>query len=153
MVAGIGSGVGPFCGDGPIEPFGLAVGLRPIGAGAFVGDPGTGEDLPEGERPVSHAVVGQHPLHGHPQAGIERQRTGGEPGHGDPTLVKMGFQVGHPRAVINGHVEEVVADRVLVASTSRRAQNPVPTTVGNAALLLDVQVDQLPGSLPLVRTT
>ena len=31
-------GVGPFLTQGPVEPFDLAVGLWPVGAGSFVSD-------------------------------------------------------------------------------------------------------------------
>lgn len=37
-LAEVGPGVGPFLDRGPVEPLDLPVGLRPIGAGAFVRD-------------------------------------------------------------------------------------------------------------------
>ncbi len=41
----VGAGVGPFVEQGAVEAFDLAVGLRAVGPGAFVGDPGRGEHV------------------------------------------------------------------------------------------------------------
>lgn len=46
---GLGSvraGVGPFLEQGAVEPLDLAVGLRPVGPGPFVGDVVAGESVP-----------------------------------------------------------------------------------------------------------
>ena len=46
-----------------MEAFDFAVGLGPVGAGAFVGDAGCGEGVAPGEGFVAAAVVGQDPSH------------------------------------------------------------------------------------------
>ncbi len=51
VLAGVGTGVGPFFEQGPVEPFDLSIGLGPVGAGAFMHDV-----LAEGDLPVLGAV-------------------------------------------------------------------------------------------------
>src|SRR5690625_2979595 len=72
-LAEVGAGVGPFLEHGAIEALDLAVGLRAVGPGAFVGD-----RLSErgGEDPgaVAGPVVGQYPAHGDAGGGEERVR-------------------------------------------------------------------------------
>jgi hypothetical protein len=43
LVGAPGSDVGPFFEQDPVEPFDFAVGLRPVGAGAFVSHAGVVE--------------------------------------------------------------------------------------------------------------
>ena len=50
-------------------------------------------------------------------------------------------------------MEDVLADRLLVGSTSRRTQDLVATTIRDAPLVVQVQVAQRSGSLPRERTT
>ena len=63
-VAGVRPLVGPFVEQGAVEAFDLAVGLRPVGPYAFVGDAGRCEGLGEQLGLVAGAVVGQDPFDG-----------------------------------------------------------------------------------------
>lgn len=64
-------GVGPALGEGAVEAFDLAVGLRPVGAGAFGVDAELGAGVAPGEGPVGRAVVGEDTFDG--------DAAGGEP--------------------------------------------------------------------------
>src|SRR5689334_16261133 len=50
---------GPFIVERAVEPFDLAVGLRPVGPGARVGDAELGAEVAPGVAAVAGAVVGQ----------------------------------------------------------------------------------------------
>src|ERR1700752_3860953 len=58
----VGECVGPLIEQGAVEPLDFSVGLGPVGADALVGDPGGGQGVAPGERPVARAVVGHDPL-------------------------------------------------------------------------------------------
>src|SRR4051812_21205990 len=60
LLAGPGLGVETFLGQGPVEPFDLAVGLRPVGPGVSVSDP-LAQCVVERSGPVAGAVIGQYP--------------------------------------------------------------------------------------------
>ena len=47
LVGEVGLVVGPFVDEGLVESFGFAGGLGPVGAGAEMADPGSGEGLLE----------------------------------------------------------------------------------------------------------
>lgn len=65
-VGEVDAGVGPFVGEGAVEAFDFPVGLRAIGAGAFVGDGIVGEGGGEDAGAVARAVVGEDPFDGDP---------------------------------------------------------------------------------------
>ncbi len=71
-VAGVKPGVSPFVGQDAVKSLHLAVGLRPVRAGAPVLD--AAKCVAEGMRAVAGAVVGQHFPH--------RDAALGEPGVG-----------------------------------------------------------------------
>jgi hypothetical protein len=75
-LGGVGAGVGPFVGEGAVEPLDFPVGLGPVGAGALVGDvqvlAGRGPD----PGAVAGAVVGQDALDGDAGGGVPGVRAG-----------------------------------------------------------------------------
>jgi hypothetical protein len=95
LVRAVGAGVGPFAVKGQVQPLHLAVGLGPIGPGALVRHPGASQHLAEAPRAVAVAVVGEDPLDGDAQPGIEGQRPLGEAGHGGRALIGMDLQIRH----------------------------------------------------------
>jgi hypothetical protein len=79
----------------------------------------------------------------------EAGRLDQESGGGRAALVGQELAEGDLGAVVDGRVKVVVADPP--AATGRcPAVGTVAAAVGDAAQLLDVQVDQLPGPLALV---
>lgn len=70
-----------------MEPFDFAVGLGPVGAGAFVGHVGVGEGLGPQPRPVTGEVVGQAALDGDALVGEPAVGTPPEPGCGGSLFV------------------------------------------------------------------
>jgi uncharacterized protein (TIGR02679 family) len=152
LVGEVGAGVGPFALQGQVQPLDLGVGLGPVGSGALVGHPGPSQDLAEASRAVAVAIIGQDPLDLDAQLGIAGQRSPGKAGHRAGALVGMDLQIGHPGTVINGGVDEVIAQALLGPTTPATVppMDPVAATIGDATLLLDIQVHQLPRPLTLV---
>ncbi len=103
-LAGVGAGVGPFLFQGPVEPFDLAVGLRPVGPGPLVGDVTQG--LGEQVRTVGRPVIGQHPLHADPAAGEPGACAFPERAGGLLLLISQDLAVRQSGVVINGVVNE-----------------------------------------------
>ena len=81
--------------------------------------------------------------------GEEAGRLDQKAGCGDGGLIGQDLAEGDPRAVIHGRVDVVIADAPS-ALGGGAAMDLVATAVRDAAQLLDVQVDQLPGMLTLV---
>ena len=79
--------VGPAAEKGADEPFGLAVGLGPIGAGAQMTDPErvAGDGVHRGA--IGASVVGHHPLDGDAMARVERDSSFEETDDGGPALI------------------------------------------------------------------
>jgi hypothetical protein len=151
LVAGVGHGIGPLAVKGLVEALHLAVGAGPIRAGPLVDDAGRGQQLPESAGAGAGAIVGHDPLDGDSKPGEPGQRPAGEANRSLAALVGMDLQVGHPRAVVHRHMQEVIAHTVAsITVTARPAMHPMPAAIGDPALLLDVDVDQLPGPLALV---
>jgi hypothetical protein len=75
-----------------------------------------------------------------------------EAGAGRGGLVRQDVAEGDPGAVIDGRVDIVIADAP-TPSPIGPAMGAMPAAVGDAAQLLDIQVDQLAGPFPLLRTT
>src|SRR5690606_6802248 len=159
-VAGVGGGPGPLVFEGEVEPLDLAVGLRPVRPRALVLDPGVSRGLAEVLGAVAGAVVGQHPLHGDVVSGEPRQRPCQERRGGVAAFVVADLGVGQARAVVDSDVDVVVAELgarpatpPLLAAAGDAGSAAVDTpaaAVGDAALLFDVDVDQLAGPVALV---
>src|SRR5699024_1860738 len=149
--------VGPFVEHGAVVAFDFAVGLGPVGAGAFVLDLLT-EGVFEGVGAVAGAVVGHHAFDGDP-AGFEvGVGSGPEAGGGFFALIGQDLGVGQPGVVIDGVVQVHVARAPvglcagLVAVASSASEDLVASAVGDASLFLDVDVDHLTGPGPFVAT-
>ena len=79
----------------------------------------------------------------------ERPGPGQEASAGHPALVGQDLGVGQPGVIIHGDVDVVVADAP-PADLLAAAVEPPAATVGDAAQLLDIDVDQLAGLVALV---
>jgi hypothetical protein len=102
--AGVWLRVGPFGGEGPVEPFDFPVGLRAMRLGPFVLDV-LAERGGEGVRPIAGAVVCHHRGHRDPEAGEERIRSFPERGGGLLAFVVEDLGVRDPRVVVDGVVQ------------------------------------------------
>ncbi len=149
-LAGVGLVVGPFLGQGAVEAFHLAVGLRPPRAGVVRADAQPGAGGAPGGLGVGPGVVGQHPLHGHPVGGEPGHRAGEEACAGAGFLIGEDLGVGQPGVIVEGGVDEGVAVPVTVLAALGPAQHPVPAAVGDSGELLHVHVHQLPGCAAFV---
>src|SRR6476660_1777267 len=146
---------------GADEPFGFAIGLRPVVAGAQVPDP---------ERPardcvdrgaVGGSVVCHEPLDGDAVAGVERNGSVEEPDNGGGLLVAENLGIGKPGAVVDRDMHAFVTGGVAPDSGSissdwvaARPTDPISgafaRTTADASEFLDVDVDQLAWSSSLV---
>jgi hypothetical protein len=124
-VAGVGPGVGPFVQQGAVEAFDLAVGLRPVGAGAFAGGAEVGQRLVPGAAvAVGEGVVGQDPLDAVDAVGLEPGRgPAQEGGAGGGLLVGVDLAVGQAGVVVDGGVEVIEADRAAAVRAGCPAQD------------------------------
>jgi hypothetical protein len=148
----VGLGVGPFVGQGAVEPLHFAVGLGPVGPGSPRGD----AELVARERPqfraVAGAVVADDALDGDAVAGVPGVRAVQERGCGVFALVGQDLCVGEPGVVVQGGVQVAVAqDRVSVASAPCGGCGGLPVT---PAGLLTVDAGSTPsGMLPSFLTS
>jgi hypothetical protein len=81
------AGVGPAIGERAEEAFDLAVGLRPVGAGALVRDAQRGAGIAPGVGLVGRAVVGQDAFDGDPAFGEPGDRALEDGDGGDRLLI------------------------------------------------------------------
>ncbi len=95
---------------------------------------------------VVPGVVGEDPLDAHPAGGEEGRGIEHEPGARRPALVVEGADVGDPAHVVDRDVQVVVA-AVGAGRAGHPTADPVAAAVGDAAELLDVDVEQLARSL------
>ena len=144
VVGEVGVGVGPFLGEGAVETLDLPVGLGSIGTRELVGDV-IAERLGERSRSIAGTIVGEDPFHGDAVILEERVRPRPEPGGGVFLLIAEDLGVGEPGVVIDGMVEERVPAPLLlvVAAPDRAAELSVAATIGDAPLLLDIDVDEI----------
>ena len=109
-VVGVGPQVGPLVQQGAVEAPGLSVRLWPVGAGAFVSDACGLERLVPDAGAVTGAVVGQYALDGDAEVGEERLCPAPESGGGLLAFVGEDLAVGQAGVVVDGGVDEAVAD-------------------------------------------
>jgi len=141
----------PLAEQGPHHPLGLAVGLRPVGAGEAV--PDAELVARDGKRvaPVAAAVVGQDPLDRDPVRGVERPGAVQERGRGGRRLVGQLLGVGEPRVVVDRHVHPVPADAPKpVLEAGLVAVDAVTAARADPPQLLGVEVHELARALALV---
>lgn len=138
----VGAGIGPLAQAGLHQAFGLAVGARGIGARAQVAQTEATGQTPEAARPVTGAVVGQHPLESHAQTAVVAERADQSLAGAGSALVRLDGGEGHPRVIVDGQVDVLPADapvpmRAVAGHTVARGTDPPQ--------FLDVQVQQLAG--------
>jgi hypothetical protein len=125
-------------------------GLRPVGAGALVAHLGVGQHALDAVGPPVPTVVAEQPLDADPLVGDPAQRPSEEAGRGGALLVGQRLGVGQPGAVVDRHVQGVVAHAGLAEAAGRTAQDVMTAPIGDAPELLDIDVEQLAGPCALV---
>src|SRR4051812_13145264 len=151
--------VGPAGEHGADEPFGLAVGLRSVRAGAQVANAhraaGDGVDGAD----VGRAVVGDDSLDADAVARKELASATEKRDRRGRLLVAQDFGVGQARGVVDGDMHEVPTDGVAAPAggvgegavvVRAAAEDPLACTAVDASELLDVDVDELTRALALV---
>ena len=116
------AGIGPFVEHGADEALGLAVGLGTVGAGHGVAGAEVLAGLAEvgvGKGAIGHDPFDAHATIGEAGGGIEE-----EAGGGWAAFVGEGGHIGHPRGVVDGDVEEVVAAAPLPAPPGPAGMRP-----------------------------
>ena len=143
-VAEIEAHVGPLREQGLDEALGFAIGLRAVGTGDQVARAELDQARAEGGGPgVAPGAVRHDGLDPHAARGKEGRSLGQEAGGGGAALVGVGLHKGHARAVVNGHVQEVVAAPAAAAALGP-APDAMPATRRDAPQLLHIQMQQLP---------
>src|SRR5215213_5871675 len=159
LACGVDRAVGPAVEQGSDEAFGFPICLWPVGPGAEVAD----RELAAGdgvhERAVGGAVVGQDRFDLDAVATVEGNGAAEEADRGRGFLVGEDFGVGEAAVIVDGDVDELVADGVASSSglvdvarvvmLSPAADAPAGATL-DPAQLLDVDVDELAGPGALV---
>src|SRR4029450_10414428 len=148
------SAVGPAAEQGADEALGLAVGLGAVGAGAQVADAERAAGDRVDGRAVGGAVVGQQALDLDAVALEESERPAQERDRRGCLLVREHLRVGEPGALVDRAVDELPAGRVApnaggVGAAGGVVGAPREALAGpslDAAELLDVDVNQLPGA-------
>jgi hypothetical protein len=94
---------------------------------------------------IAGSVVGHYGGDGDASLSEERIRSNPEASRGLFAFVGEDLGVGEPGVVVNGMMQERVAAALflVVAVADRAAKHAVATTVRDASLLLDIDVDQL----------
>jgi hypothetical protein len=148
MPAGaVAAGVGPFPGEGLDEALGFSICLRPIGSREDVFDAEVAAGIPEAVRTVRRAVVSEDSVHFDPMEGVEAYHLLEGADDARDLLVGMDAGEAEPRVVVDGHMKRLDAgSNATVLAVARSAD----TRLEEAAELLDVEVDELTGSLPLI---
>jgi hypothetical protein len=147
VTGGIGTGISPLAGDGLDEAFGLAIGLRTIGFGEEVTQAeffaGGGEELGT----VSGAAIGQDTLDVDAMRLVEgdglverREDAGG---------LLVGLERGESNAgmIVDGDVEAFDAGTRITLGAITRGPD---AGAGEAAQLLDVEVEEVAGSVAFI---
>ena len=129
--------VGPAAEHGADEALGLAVGARPVGAGAEVFDPErfAGERVDRGA--VGVAVVGHQPLDADAEGGEVRDGAAKEADRGDRFLVLEHLDVDEAGRVVDRDVHVLPADglwRAVMAWRARAGWSPSDAMSGAARI-------------------
>ena len=150
-LAAVDADVGPLLEQGAVEALDLAVGLGVVGPGAARPD-ASGQAGPlEGVAAVARAVVGEHGPPADPVLVEPGSRPPPERDRGDRALVGQHLAVGEAGVVVDGGMDEGVADpAVAVVRVAAAAVCSPATAWGDAAQLLDVDVDEVAGRGVLV---
>src|SRR5215831_11231310 len=139
--------VGPLPQHGANEPFGLAVGPGRVRTGASVVKAQRLGGGAEYTRPVPGTVIGEDALDADAAPVKPAHGSTQECRDGQPLLVAEHLGIGHARAVVDADVRELPTDAPRLAMTV--ASDPM-AHVPDAAELLDIPMQQLPGPRPFV---
>ena len=154
----------PLTCEGAVKAFNLAVGLRSVGAGAFVADAQVGAGLSPGVGSVA-AVVGQDAFDDDPAVGEPADRPAQHGDGGGCGLVVVDFGLGHAGVVVDDGVHVGVTEQDVAVFAAGGAGNGPAVDVprgaadespaaadGDVAEFLDVDVDQRAGVVVFVAT-
>lgn len=142
--------MGPFVEQGAIQPFDSAVGLRTVGPGLLVGDPGGCQGVAPGMGLVAGTVVGEDAFNGDPARGEEGLGPLPEPGGGFLLLVGEDLAAGEAGVVVDDRVDLAVVGPGPGLPARLAAECFVAAAVGDVAELLDVHVHQFTGPVAFV---
>ena len=109
-LAAVDADVGPLLEEGAVEAFDLAVGMRPVGAGAAMADAGGQAGASEVGAAVARTVVGEHDPDADAALGEPAARALPERDRGDRALVGQNLAVGDTGVVVDGGVDVGVTD-------------------------------------------
>ena len=143
----ISAGVGPFAQGGLDEALGLAVGAWRVRPCAAVLQAKRAATAGEGVRPVARAVVGQHGAEVDAEPRIVGECGIEEVQHRSPGFIRVHGREGDPRVVVDGDMD--IPPARSVDGVAAVAGDPVRRP-GDAAQLLDIQVQQVARGLVLV---
>ena len=144
---GVAAGIGPLPGEGLDEAFGFAVGLGPVGSGEAVFDAQVPAGVPEAERSVGGAVVGEDRFDLDPVEGKEAEHL--LEGADDAGDLLVGVDAGEAQAgvIVDGDMEGFVAGADAAIGTVAGAAH---ARSFEAAELLNIEMDEFARGFPLV---
>ena len=136
-LAAVDADVGSLLDEGAVEAFDLAVGLRPVGAGAAMADAGGQAGASEVGAAVARTVVGEHGPDADAALGEPAARALPERDRGDRALVGQNLAVGDTGVVVDGGVDVGVTDAAVapmaVAAAAVRAPAAAWGDAGSAS--------------------
>src|SRR5256886_12528294 len=153
LVGQVGGDVGPLGQQRPVVALGLAVDLRCVERRPQVAGSHLSQSVVElAGKPVVEGVVRHAALQADAVAGEEAGGPKQEGGTGRALLIGQDLAVGEAAVVVDHRVDKVVAQAPVVVRSLRPAMNSPTASVGDAAQLLHVHVDEFAGVLKLVAT-
>ena len=140
-------GIRPVAGERLNEALGLAVGLRPIRAGAEMPQVRVPGDGLKGVREVGLVVIRQHAFRPHPVPSEPAHAPAQEPSGAGPFAGGQDFDVRHPTVVVDADVDILPAQAPHLARPIPVDAVPHPTNAGQA---LHIEVQQFARPLPFI---
>lgn len=149
--AGVDLRVRPFLRERAIEPFHLAIGLRPVRASETMRHV-RAERLREDARTATRPVIGHYPGHLHACIREEVTRSFPERCRGLLFFIGEDLRVGQARVIINSVMQERIpeAPLLVVPVPNGAAEHAVPATIRDPTQLFDIHMHQLARSAFLV---
>ncbi len=150
FVAAVELHVGPYGGEGAVEPLDFAVSLRPVRPCRLVRRGAQGGV--EHRRAVAGSVVGEHSADDDAVLGEEQFRSPPERGRGLFAVVGSDLRVGQPGVIVDRVVQVAAAAALpsVVAVPCGAAELAVPTAVRDAAELFDVAMNEIAWGAALI---
>src|SRR5215218_2431779 len=146
----VADGVSPVAQQGLDESFGLAVGARPIGAGADLPDVKAGTGRGEGLGEIAGAVVGHDAFDAHAALGEPSHGALEEACAGVAAFVVEDLDVRDAAVVVDGDVHTVPAVAPVSVSTGLGSARDAVSGPAKPAQLLDVEMHELARTTPLI---